>query len=388
MSLKDYISGLTVEQVKEAGLNALEDLGFPVTSWHSGAIPRTMNALFARMFAPWTSAMAALHAAGFLDYAERGLLTLLAKQVYDVDREPATFAPGWVTLTNTGGGNYVLAARKARILNPTTKKLYTNVSAFTLGPLQTGLEVEVVALEAGSGSNAGPGGLSQLQTPLLGVTVTNAAALVGRDEESDPSVRLRCRAKLGALSPNGPKDVYDYVARTSELVDGVVVTRTRIIADSSTGDVRCILAGPSGPLSGGDVAKVQAAYNRLAGPQCIDPLAESASGVSVAVTSTVYVYNDANLDEAQVQALVLSHLTAWFATIPIGGFNAETLYRHQIQSQILRAGAAGAAEPPIFRADIAAPASDVTLNDGFDGLAGQVATLGTVTTNVVFEARP
>jgi len=388
VSLKEYISAVTVEQVKESAFNALEDLGFPVTSWHSGAVPRTMSVLFARLISPWTSAMAAIAAGGLLDYAERGLLTLLAKQVYDVDREAATFAAGFLTLDNAGGGNYVVQPRRLRALNPTTKKLYTNSAPFTLAPLQTGLVIPIEALEQGSASSAAPATITQLQTPYIDVSVTNAESLVGRDEESDPSVRLRCRAKTGSLSPNGPRDAYEFIARTPSLVGSVTVTRTRIIAESDSGDVRCILAGPSGPLDSGDVALVQTGYDRLACPQCIDGIAESANGVAVPVTSTVYVYDDANMTEEEVQTLVATHLTAWFPTIPIGGFDNGTLYRHQIQGQILRAGMTPIAEGPVFRCDLAAPASDVLLNDGLDGDPGEVATLSTVTTTVTFVERP
>ena len=45
-----------------------------------------------------------------------------------------------------------------------------------------------------------------------GVTCSNAAAVLGRDDESDVALRARDLTKLGALSPNGAPGSYEYWA--------------------------------------------------------------------------------------------------------------------------------------------------------------------------------
>lgn len=90
---------------------------------------------------------------------------------------------------------------------------------------------------AGSGSTSNAGAIDTLQTTLIGVTCSNAGALVGDDAETDTELRLRCRSKLASLSPNGPAAAYDFVARSSALNGGVTVTRTQVEADSDTGSL-------------------------------------------------------------------------------------------------------------------------------------------------------
>jgi hypothetical protein len=85
-----------------------------------------------------------------------------------------------------------------------------------LSPLGT-LTLDFSADEAGSDSNAAAGEIDTLVTTMLGVTCSNdTLAALGIDEESDESLRERCRAKLGMLSPNGPARRYNAVVRDAD----------------------------------------------------------------------------------------------------------------------------------------------------------------------------
>ncbi|HKU42874.1 MAG TPA: baseplate J/gp47 family protein, partial [Polyangiales bacterium] len=106
---------------------------------------------------------------GFLELAEGDWLTLVARHVYGVEREQATFAAGEVTLTNSGGGSFTLDADDLVVWNPTIKKSFRNPAGFTLGPADD-ITIPIVAIEAGTASTSSPGAITEIETTLLGVT--------------------------------------------------------------------------------------------------------------------------------------------------------------------------------------------------------------------------
>jgi hypothetical protein len=380
LPIDQLMKKLTVDELKTTAFSVLTSLGFPVTSWQAAAVIRTLVVLFCRLLAPFTDAMVLVTASGFLDYATGVMLEVVAEQVYGVTKRKATFATGELTLNNSGGGLYTFQPFQGRFLNPTNKKLYTNTTLQTLNPLQVGLTFPIQALEVGSASSSAAAMISQLEPPLPGVTCTNAAAVIGIDDETDPELRVRCRAKLGSLSPNGPTAAYEYVAKTFELNGGVVVTRTLPIEDSDTGDVTLYIAGPTGPISAPDVAKVQNAIDKLAVPLCIDCTVLSAVAHPLNVTSTVYVYTSANLTNANVQTLVDERLVGYVPTIPIGGNKIPPtagVHVNALEGEIKASGSTTDQRGPIYQAVVTLPAADEVLAQN------EVVTLGTVTTNVV-----
>jgi len=363
ISVSDLISGLSYTAMRDSIYSTLATLEFPVASWARGRVARTIVDLFARTVAPWTDTMAAFAASGFLDTATGQWLTVVADQVYQVTRDPATYASGEVTLDNAAGGSYSYAAGQFRVVNSTTKKAYRNTSAFTLGPLETGKVIAIEAAEIGSASSSAAGDIDTLETVLTGVTVSNAAAVVGEDEESDASLRARCRLKLAALSPNGPADAYSYVARTSELNGGVDVTRVRVDADSTTGDVVVYVAGPSGTIA--DVTTIQDAINQYATPLCIDATVASATAFTQNFGINVYMNSSDNVTSSEVQDVVELAIGVWAAGLPIGGFDVSgtgvpgKLFRNAVESEAAKAIFAEFGVRPIT-VDVTTPSGDVT----------------------------
>jgi hypothetical protein len=65
----------------------------------------------------------------------------------------------------------------------------------------------------------GPNGsITTTVTTLPGVTVTNLVTLVGTPAESNVAAAARCKLKLAALSPNGAKAAYQYLATSAYLL--------------------------------------------------------------------------------------------------------------------------------------------------------------------------
>lgn len=321
-TLDELTRPLTVDEVKAAIYATLEAQGVQTSTWKPGAVVRTIIAGASIVIAAASRLQAALARGGFLDLAEGDWLTLVARHAYGVERHRGSFASGQVTLTNTGGGIYSGDAGDLVFSVSTgaaAGKTYRNTAPYSLAAMST-LDVPVEAVELGSASTAGAGDIDTLETALIGVSVTNALALVGTDEEGDEALRQRCRDKLGSLSPNGPRDAYAFVARTTRNADGetIGVTRTRTVADGA-GGLTVYVASAGGTVAGPDVALIQAAVNELAEPLAITATVASASPVEIAISYEVWVRDTIGLTVDQIKSAVENAVDALFGATPIGG---------------------------------------------------------------------
>lgn len=377
----------TKAQIYERGLALAQSLGLRVTSWAPGDPTRSLYHFAAQILSTLEANVAGYVASGFLDHARGDWLTLLAEQVYGVERIEATYASTKLTLTNGGGGLYVIEPGDVVAKNSTTGATYTNTSGGTLppwsgsGPKPT-LEIDIVADEPGSDGSAQAGEIDELVTTLLNVTCSNTNAALGLDEEEDEPLRDRCRAKLGTLSPNGPRDAYVYVVRSSELTGSSEITRARSVGDSTTGDVDVYVAGASGPVSSGAVAGAQAAVEQWAAPLCITPTVHNTTGVTVDLEYEAWIYASVGEDTDTIKARHAEDLAAMFAVRPIGGdiiapASAGALYKSLIEATIK------ASYPDhTFRVVVGTPSSDVAL------AIDEVPVLGTITCDIHLELDP
>ena len=367
LSLTDLFTPQTKDEVETSMLAVAASLGLPTTSWQAGGVGRTIIAVVAQTVANFTQVIAVITAGGYLDYATDGWLTLLAYHSFGVERRAAAAGTTPETLTNATGGDLgPYAAGDLRFANGATGKTYTNLAAVTV-PASGSVDVVVQADEVGTDSNAAPGEISVLLTSVIGLTCTNAASLVGTDEETDAALRVRARAKLGALSPNGARAAYEYVALSA----GATVNRVKVTTDTATGTVYTTVAQPAGALTIGELATVDDAIQSTCVPCAVTAVTQNVSEVVVPVTSTVSIYAASGLTAAQLQAKVAEALTSYLPEVPIGGDDGGKIYRAKLIETI------AGVSPYIYNVVLAAPASDATV-------AGtQVATLGTVTTTVV-----
>jgi hypothetical protein len=347
-----------------AGMLTLADsLGFPTSAWQPGSVAREILEITAQQLSNGSEITSAIAAGGLLDYATEGWLTLLAKSVYNLDRIEATFGTGSVTMTNASGVGYVIAANDVHFLNSTTGSTYTNTTGGTLNAGST-LTVDIIADIAGSTANAVAGQIDALVTPLLGVTVSNAAALTASDAESDDQLRARCRASLAAASPNGPSDAYNYFATSSVRQNGSSVGVTRSKVEQSQGNVTVYVATDSGAVTGsaGDPATDLGAVNDNIQKNCVPTgmtaTVATATAVATTVTGDAYLKAGSTISPASCQALILAQLQAYWKTIPIGGFDiggGGKIFLDAIIGQVFQA------HPDIIQVTISAPVVDVSL---------------------------
>jgi phage-related baseplate assembly protein len=364
MTLAELTTPLTADQAKALIYQQLADRGITTTSWKPGAVVRTLIAVFSTMLASLSELAAHLASSGFLALSAGEWLTLVARYVYGVERFTGAFASGDLSFDNAGGGVYTGGPGDLIGRNSGTGKTYRNTAAFTIGSGATGVIIPFQAVELGTASTSTPGTIDTLVTPLAGVTVTNPAALIGADAESDEALRLRCVEKLGSLSPNGPRDAYAYIAR-STILDGanVGVTRVKTTADG-IGGVDVYLADATGTLSGtvGDPTTKLGAVDEGIQTQCA-PLAitartHAASAKSIAVTYELWIRRR-SMSDSDVQGAVTTQLTSWMSSQPIGGHDIGAggkVYVSAIESVI------GATEVlDVIRVVVTVPAADVTI---------------------------
>lgn len=375
--LSDLVQELTIAQARASVYAALVSLGVPTTSWRPNAVVRVLVEVLAILLCGISVVIVQLTKMGFREYATGTFETARAKGFYGIDRLIATYGTGTITLTNAGGGVYVVDAGDLIVQLVSSGKTYTNSATFTLSGL-TSLVVNVIALEAGTASNAGASVPMVLVTPLTGVTVTANTAIVGRDEETDDELKAREDASIDALSPNGPAGAYLAAASAAVRGDGtsIGVTRVAVSAPSSVGVVTATVASAAGAITGtvgtpgDDIDCVNRAIQGTDGGGCV-PLGvtctvQSASALAVPITYHLYVYTTDGRSTTEIEDAVEVLLDAWFALRPIGG-DGGYVYAAAVRSVIMSVSSYA------YNCTLTLPSGDTTVT------ATQIPTVGTIT---------
>ncbi len=380
-TLDTLITAATRTSVYATLINFAQAIGLNTESWQPGDPTRTLFDAVSRRDELRDAIIVQAIRSGFLDLAERGWLTLLARYGFNVERRAATYAECTLVLTNNGAAVVgTIDANDLTVENEDTDATYRNSTGGTLGGLASTLSVTIIAEVAGSGGTSGVGDIEGLVTSLANVTVTNTTAAVGTDEETDAELRIRCRAKLESLSPNGPKGAYYYVLTTPEINADTLITRVRVWAESNTGVATVFVAGAAGAVSGGQITAGQAIVEDYAEPHCVAATVTNATNVAQAITYTLWVYDTISLTSAEIEDTIETALLAAIAAKAIGGdiippATSGFLYTKWIEAQILNAVA-----PYGFKLTLAAPAADVALT--FTVSAADVVTAGAITATI------
>lgn len=329
----------------------------PVTAWQPGSLPLTLLETDADVDADLSQLIQAIAKGGYVGTAEADWLDLLALNVYGLTRNLATYTQGLETLTAASGvGPYTITAGQL-IFATSAGVQFTNTTGGVLSGAGT-LQVTLQAVNAGAAGNVGNGTITQLLTPLAGVTASNPdpgggtwITAFGSDTEGDDALRQRCRDRWASLGTGGPAAAYDAWARAAS----TSISRTNVYPDGVVpGQVDVVVAGPAGGVTGGVVAAAQAYINARI-PLTTTAVVVSASTVAVAVTATVFV-QAAFLPLAQQQCP--ANIQALIAATPIGG----TVYLSEVITAL-------SSPTGVSHVTVAAPVADVALT------AAQVATL-------------
>ncbi len=386
--LTELTTPLTVAEVEAAIYAALAAKGVTTTSWKPGAVARTIITGAAIVLAAFSSLQAEIAKSGFLELSVGDWLTLVAKFVYDVDRDTGTFASGDVTLDNAGGGLFMVARGDLVVLNTTKEKTYRNTAAFVLNAFQTGLLVPVQAEEIGSDSTATAGQIDALVTVLTDVSVTNAAALIGDDPETDEELIVRALAKTGVLSPNGPSDAYRFLALSATKDDGTSANVTRVKTDADgEGNVTVTVANASGTLTGSigdtttDLGAVDEAIQTQAVPLAVTATTQASTAQVIAITYEVWVKSTIGLTATELGDNIDLALTNYLATSPIGGFEKVAGSGFVFVDALEGVIAGQITDSLLIDVEVTVPAADTLVVSLFAPVAGTLTrTINLVTT--------
>ncbi len=306
---------------------------FPATSWQPGSAALTLIEKDAELLEERDKVLAAVAAGGLLYTATGEWLTLLAKQVYDTDRQLAVTTVGTFSLYNhsasaivvSPGGVWAGTIDGRRFVNRTGGTIPAKVGS-TPGELVLTWQAE----EAGGGWNIAANGITTLYTSLPGVSVNNPNSswytTAGRDVETDEALRQRCIARWPSLSEgSGNEDVYVRWA----LDASPAVTRVKVQPSATVpGQAELYLADPDGTVAAGAVTAVQSALSaKVAYPSTV--LAIAAVEHPYTVTATLYCYAGHG---AAAKAEAEKLLEAQAAATPIGG----TVFESNIIEELSR----------------------------------------------------
>ena len=378
LTLEQLVTPTTADEIVQEVLDlcAGADPPLPVTSWQEGSVVLTMIEALADDIATRALVDVEIAKGGFGDLATGDWVKFWAEKIYNVIFVPAKPATGAVTFTNSTATPYSHAAGAVIVAHSVTGKTYRNQAAITIPALGSLAGVAISSDELGTANDAAPSFVTVIVSPSMpGVTVTNPAAVLGADEETAAAIVQRARDKLGSLSPNGPKEAFDYVAKTPELSPtSSPITRTKTVADPTTGLVTVYLATATGSPIAGDVTIVQAAIDEWAEPWTVGATAVAAVNLPIPVTYSIQIKS--SLTQAQIQSAIATKLAEYLATVPVGGVEipptAGRVYLNKLEYVIFTA------LPGIELVTITVPGGDTAV------FPNEVPVLQTVTATINF----
>lgn len=257
------------------------------TVWGSGGISRTLMAIGATALNAVDQIFSIDLQGGLLQWAAAvtpdpanvpaplwtpGWLDQLGLSLYDVERQPATYATVTMTIVSAAAASYpTFAPGTYHVSNPSSGFTYSNVGPLTIAP---GTQTAAFIADVIGQSTSTPGAISQAVTALPGVSVTNLGTAIGANAQSNASYVASCRNSLSALSPNGPKAAYQYLAEQSftmlqtiipgapaQPLTGGPITSAICLVDTDTGTTTTVIANASGTDEGVSNLQITGASN-------------------------------------------------------------------------------------------------------------------------------
>lgn len=308
----DLIVPLEASAILADALTIFDAAKFPAMSWGPTDEPYATLEFESRALADVSKMVAAIGKMGITQDAELAALTLHAKDVFDLDREPAVPTQGTVMLEDTGGAGHTFAAGElifSDVFNP--ELTFTNVSPISIAG--SGSATPTITAGTPDALHNIQGAHLQLVTEVAGLKLTVTAGLSwitqsGADEESDEKLRARCLSRWATLSTTGSAAAYEHWGLSSSSE----INRVRVQEDPSAVDpapmVTVVLAGTAGPASSTAVAAATA-YIGARRPLGTRVLVTPASAYAVTVAGT---YKVKAAYATVAAAYISSRLSAWF----------------------------------------------------------------------------
>jgi hypothetical protein len=294
VAFADLVQLPTRAEIKARIIVFAEDAQLAVTSWVLGDPSERWIEISARAIDGFLSNITTQGVRSFFfDYAtdpgdagdlsadqtaRPGWLSAFMSGWWGVQRGTATYASGFVLVTNTGATPATFHAfdlpfrrtapgpngESPTYRNTVDATIYTGLgSTLTLTPGQAAT-LPILCEQIGSVGSASPTEIDEVVTQSFGtLTCTNVNPVLGSDREARGTAITRARQQSAAASPNGPSDAYRYASTTGkdgnplQLWNGggaTTVNRVYVSEASSTTLVTIYLANPSGPATAEEVS--------------------------------------------------------------------------------------------------------------------------------------
>jgi uncharacterized phage protein gp47/JayE len=356
ISLTDLLKGATRDALLEQAILFLRMQGFPLTGWQPGNALRTLVETYVELKSELLRVVQVLGTGGFLDYADGpttaegdGWIDLLLRELFDLERKPATFAIHSVVMQDVGGvGPVSVVAGQVVALGPSGLEFVSYADATI--PLNGSAVVPFQSRSPGAVYNVPINSITTLGTDLPGVAIgnppigTTGTSLIeaGLDRETPAEARVRAKARWARLGTGTTKASY-----TSVLLDSSNdIRRVSVLENTPTaGKVTCYVASPSGPAPALALAAAAAAVEQMR-PLAVQVFVLNATPVTVTVSGTVLCRVGAT---GVAAAEVTSRLLAYQATLGLG----DKLIRSRIIEEIM-------ATEGVNNVSLTLPAGDIT----------------------------
>lgn len=336
LTLNDLLTPDSESEVFEQLVTMMASSDLPVTAWQEGGVALTMLEKEALLYAEMGRLVQLIARGGFLDTASGAWLTLLASDLFSVDRIEAVSTVGRLVLHAGAAGPTLIVPGQLTVRFGDLR--FSNTSGGLLPPNGT-LALEWRAKAAGAAHNAVPVGATlELGTSLPGVKVTatpiGATAswitTVGADAEGDESLRTRARARWPKLGRGGGTAAC-YEAWARETPGAQDVQKVRVAeAYPAEGEVTVFVYGSTSPVSD-DVRNLVRAYlqDSERRPLCVRVFVEHVVVEPVSIVGTIHCRPS---HAGAVVSAAIAALTAFEGELGI----SEKVYRAEIVERLMR----------------------------------------------------
>lgn len=316
--LATLLTPLTAEQVSQSVYSMLASAGFPVTTWRTGDVARTLVWIFSRVISDVTATVQKIAAGGYLDTSSEDWLSLLAESHYGIRRRQAVATEGFVQLSTASGTGPYSYAPGELVVGTYAGDTYTNVDAISV--TTSGINALVHCSVTGSAGNVGPGTITRIVAGgRAGMTVAHSGAqwpsTPGTDLESDEELKNRCRARWSSLGTGGTAMAIRFRALSIASTGGARTVTRVSVKEAANGHVTIKLGGSNTAPDAMDVAFVAAGLEEYR-PLCLvfDVSAASTKAIGVRVVGRVQA-----AFEVAAKAQMEKEFAFYLRTVPIGG---------------------------------------------------------------------
>ncbi len=392
LTLAELFTSESEDDVLEFFLTELGALGWPVTDWALLSPQMALLRVIARGKVKLSELIALVAKGGFLDTATGVWLTLLARGIYLITRQPAVFAVIKVRLTRTSGSSAMFTTGQLWVRTVDGRQ-YNQTAGGTLGGVVGNtLDLEFRASSGGIASNLTIGTPLTFVTPPVGVAVAltettagsgSCMVVPGVNEEGDPSLAQRCRTKWASLGVEKTRDAYVFLARNAKESDGIteVLGITKVLVDDSNprgaGTVDVYLGGDAGAITDPVLIGKVDDYLQPRKGLCADLEVNGATNDTVSVVATVRV-KAAYLGTAK--EAIRSALQEYQATLQISDGTSPMYEDDVIRAELIRIMKSPAG---VTNVTVSSPASDYQPAKGHTPLLSYVLDGGGATITMV-----